>query len=251
VVKPEHANFFQQLRPGQFLERLFDAIPGVHLFVKERGGHFVSASAGFVRIMGAESLEDLLGKTDYDFSADFLAEGFVADDRRVMETGEPLLDKVEMVPQGESLDWVFTSKIPLYARDGSIIGLAGVLRRTQAGDALYGQHPEMQEIVQFVRKNFRERVGVKDFARVGGISVSSVERRFRKIFDMSPAKYLKRTRLNAACRLLRTTDDPVTRVSELCGFNDPTAMSRDFRTQLRMSPREYRSRYKEREESVA
>jgi AraC-like DNA-binding protein len=250
-VKPEQINFLQQLRPGQFLEGLFDAIPGAHLFVKDRAGRFVSASLGFVRIMGAESLDELLGRTDYDFSADFLAEGFVADDRRVMETGQPLLDKVEMVPQGESLDWVFTSKIPLYGRDGCIVGLAGVLRLSRMGDALYGRHPEMRPIVEFIRDHFRERIGVKDFARIGDLSVSSVERRFRKTFGMSPAKYLKKTRLNAACRLLRTSEEPVTRISEMCGFNDPTAMSRDFRQQLHITPRDYRSRYKHPEQSVA
>ncbi len=251
VVKAEQANFYQQLKPGQFLETLFEVMPGAALFVKDRAGRFMSASPAFVKMMGVRNFDEILLKTDYDFSADFLADAFTADDRRVMETGRPLLNKGELVPQGESLNWLITSKIPLYGRKGEVVGLAGVIRSVGETDSVYRGHPEVRVIVEYIREHFREKIGVQDFARVGGISVSSVERRFRKAFGLSPAKYLKQTRVNAACRLLRTTEQTMSTISRLCGFNDPTAMSRDFRKQLQMSPREYRNRYRDPQKSVA
>jgi AraC-like DNA-binding protein len=237
-------DFFESLRPGQVMVPLFDAVPGVFYFVKDRRSRFVAASRGFVELMGADRLEDLLGKTDYDFGADFLAEGFIADDRKVVASGRSLLNKVELVPSGGSLDWLITTKIPLFDRKGKVAGLAGVTRVTGESDALYRDHPEMRLLIDYVRVHFRRRVAVPDLAGAVGISVSSVERHFRRTFRMSPAKFLRRMRINAACHGLRTTDLPLARIARDFGFSGQAGMTRDFRKELDLTPAKYRARYR-------
>lgn len=236
--------FLASLQPGQVLTALFDALPGVHFFVKDRESRFMAASRGFANLMGVGAVEDLLGRTDYDFGADFLAEGFLADDREVLRSGEPMVDKLELVPSGATLGWLTTTKVPLLGRDGEVAGLAGVTRVTSVGDALYRDHPGMHEIIEHVRTNFSRRLAVADLARVAGISVSTVERRFHETFGLSPMKYLRRMRLNAACHALRTTDRPLAEIARELGFSGQASMTRDFRSELRLTPARYRARFR-------
>lgn len=246
-VKPPGKTVSQFLTPlcsGQMLEVLFGAVPDAHFFVKDRESRFLAANRSFLLLMGLSSLEELLGRTDHDFSADFLADAFLADDRSVMETGIPIVNQVELVPTGDSLDWLTTTKIPLYGMDGKIVGLAGITRLTRDSDALYLRHPEMHRIVDYIRTNYRKRIRAADLARAAGISVSSVERLFRKTFGMPPNRYLKWTMLNAACQALRETECPLGQIARECGFSDQTSMTRDFRGELKLTPRKYRLRFR-------
>ena len=242
-VSSVRQTFLSRLQPGQMFETLFESIPGAHYFVKDRQSRFVAASHSFAQTMGCRSPEELTGKTDHDFSADFLADSFRHDDERVMTTGRPLLNKVELVPTMDSLDWLTTTKIPLYGKDGSIIGLAGITRRTRDSDTVYLDHPEMHRIVDFIRERFREKLTLADMARVGGISVSSLERLFRRIFGLTPLKYLRKTRLNAACRRLRDSAATISEIAADCGFGNQTNLTRAFRAELKITPLKYRRRF--------
>lgn len=242
----ESAAFVSQLRPGQLLETLFDAVPEVYFFAKDGESRFMAASLGFARMLGASSVEEIIGKTDFDYSADFLAEAFVADDRRVMTTGQTMFRKVELVPTGDSLDWLSTTKVPLYNHAGDVVGLAGVCHVISDSDELYRNHPEMRRIVEFIAEHFREKVTIADMAQVAGISVSSVERLFRGTFGVTPLMYLRKTRLNAACRMLRQGNASLAAIAEACGLNDQTGMTRAFRQELKITPSRYRRRFSQR-----
>ena len=236
--------FYSRLRPGQMLEELFEAVPGAYFFVKDSDSRFMGGSQSFAETLGERSIDGLLGKTDYAFSPDFLADAFLADDRHVMETGTPILNRIELVPTADgSLDWLSTTKIPLYGLDGGVIGLAGVTRRIRDSDEVYADHPEMHRIVDFVRAHYREKLSVADMAKVGGISVSSQERLFRKTFGLTPLMYLRKTRLNAACKRLRDSEDSLADIAVQCGFNDQNSMTRAFRLELKITPLKYRRRF--------
>lgn len=239
-------NFFELVKPGQSFEVLFEAVPGVLYFIKDRESRFMGGSLSFAQSMGEETIDALIGNTDYQYSPDFLADVFYADDQKVMETGEPIIEKIELVPSSDgSLDWLCTTKAPLYGNDGRVIGLAGVARVIRDSDSVYANHPEMRLIVEHVRKHYREKLSVSQMAKVGGISVSSQERLFRKTFGLTPLMYLRRTRLNAACKYLRDTDKSLSAIAVECGFNDQTSMTRAFRLELKITPLRYRRRFSE------
>lgn len=237
--------FFSSLRPGQLLEDLFNAIPEAYYFVKDRDSRFMSANENFAFMLGESSVNDIIGKTDFDYSANFLAEAFVADDRNVMETGIPILNKVELVPNESSLDWLKTSKTPLYGTNGQIIGLAGLTCSISVSESLYHDHPEMLAIVNYVRRQFRNRITISDIAEAASISPSTVERLFRRTFGITPFMFVLRTRLNAACELLRQDTESLSDIAQLCGFNDQTSMTRAFRTELKITPLRYRNWYRD------
>jgi signal transduction histidine kinase len=93
------------------LDAIFDSIP-VHLFVKDTEGVHIRASDYF------ENRDELVGNTDLEIesvSEDHAVRGY-EDDLRVIEEGEPILDKEEYLPQRDQ--WNLTSKVPLRDEDG-------------------------------------------------------------------------------------------------------------------------------------
>jgi AraC-like DNA-binding protein len=239
--------FLAALAPGQLLPALFNSVPGAYFFVKDRESRFMDGSESFAQTLGESSVASMIGKTDYDYSPDFLADAFFVDDQRVMRTGETILNKIELVPAEDgALDWLCTTKVPLYDSSDEVVGLAGVTRIIRDTDSVYADHPEMQRIVAHVREHYREKLSVADMARVGGVSVSSQERLFRKTFGLTPLMYLRKTRLNAACKLLRDTRVSLAEIATQCGFNDQTNMTRAFRLELKITPLRYRRRFSDR-----
>ncbi|MCH6256295.1 AraC family transcriptional regulator [Puniceicoccaceae bacterium K14] len=236
--------FANALAPNQLMSSLFDSIPGVYFFVKNLESRFVGGSESFARMLGAETIKSVIGKTDYDFSPDFLADGFCTDDQSVIASGKPIHNKIELVPNEHgSLDWLCTTKIPLFDKSDKVCGVAGVARLIEDTDAVYADRTEMRLIVEYARERYREKISVADMAKVGGISVSTQERLFKKTFGLTPLTYLQKIRLNAACKLLRGTDTSLSEIATQCGFSDQTNMTRAFRLELKITPYRYRNRF--------
>ena len=71
-------------------------------------------------------MEEVVGKTVFDFFPKPIAEAFEASDFAVMKQGAPILNREEHVSNGNGeKHWLSTSKMPLRNRQGEIIGLVG------------------------------------------------------------------------------------------------------------------------------
>lgn len=236
----EKSSFFDQLRPGQLLEELFDHIPSVHFFIKDKHSRFVGGNLSFAQALGCKSLADIIGKTDYDYTPNFLADAYCEDDQSVINTGTPILNKVELVPVSDgSLDWLSTCKLPLKDRSDQIIGLVGTTRVIRDDESLYTNNPQMLNIINFIRQAYPKKISITDSAKAVNISTSKQERLFKDTFSISPLMYLRRTRLKAACRMLRNHQHTIQEVAVACGFNDQTNMTRAFRQDLKITPYKY------------
>ena len=92
---------------------------------KDLQGRFTFANQQFCKILG-RPLEDIVGKTDYDFFPRELAEKYHRDDLRVMQTGKPYETVEEHQPPGRDKLYVQVVKTPLYGAGGATIGLQGI-----------------------------------------------------------------------------------------------------------------------------
>jgi PAS domain S-box-containing protein len=100
------------------------------VFFKDRESRFLLVSAGWLLAEGqGRPLDQVIGKTDFEiFSGLHAAEAF-ADDRRVIETGEPIIAKLERETfDDRSAVWVSTTKLPLRDATGNTIGTWGIAR---------------------------------------------------------------------------------------------------------------------------
>lgn len=110
------------------LQTLMDHLPDV-IFIKDREGRFLMTNPALNELYACESSEELVGRTDFDFIPREIAQRFAEDDQRVMNSGEPLIDREESnVDPGGEIIWMLTSKIPLRDSDGTVTGLVGIGR---------------------------------------------------------------------------------------------------------------------------
>jgi PAS domain S-box-containing protein len=142
------------------MQALFANIPD-YVYFKDQNRRFVRASNSFCNLFRC-SLEDIIGKKDEDLFPKEIAEETANDDRQVIETGVPIISKVE---GGESIGagghWVLTTKLPWRDSKGNIIGLFGISKditdRKRAEEALR----KVEE--RYVLATKAARVGVWDW----------------------------------------------------------------------------------------
>jgi PAS domain S-box-containing protein len=95
---------------------------------KDRDGRFLAVSQSMAEFLNHDR-KAMIGKTDFDFFPGQDAEKYRADDKRVMDTGQPVLEIDEPLshPDGHE-DWVSASKVPLRNEAGEVIGIFGMSR---------------------------------------------------------------------------------------------------------------------------
>lgn len=119
----------QTLTHTQLLfEAMFDNIPD-QIYFKDAKSRFVKLSKAVASRLGIVNPDDAVGKTDFDFSPPEKAREFFDDEQHIIQTGEPLINKVEkqILPNGETA-WASTTKVPLRNREGTIVGIVGINR---------------------------------------------------------------------------------------------------------------------------
>ena len=96
-----------------------------NVFRKDLLGRFTFANQQYCNHYHCK-LEEILGKTDFDFFPKELAEKYQRDDLRVMETGQTYEITEEHHPLGQENTIVRVVKTPLYGAGRKIIGLQGI-----------------------------------------------------------------------------------------------------------------------------
>jgi sigma-B regulation protein RsbU (phosphoserine phosphatase) len=97
------------------------------VYFKDRQGRFIRASRAVAEYMDVANPEDLIGKSDFDFWSEQTAREASADEKRIIETGQPMIGKIEKLihPNGR-ITWDYTTKLPLKDSKGQIIGICGI-----------------------------------------------------------------------------------------------------------------------------
>ena len=114
------------LHERTLLRTLIDSLPD-YVYVKDLESRFLLVNAPGARMMGAQAPEELLGKTDFDFYSQDLAERYRADEVRLMQTGQPLIGQAEPCWDAETRTqkWLLTTKVSLRDASGKVVGLIG------------------------------------------------------------------------------------------------------------------------------
>ena len=96
------------------------------IFWKDTKSVYMGCNLNFALDHGLNSVNDIIGKTDYDFHWKEFAESFIEDDKDVVSKGEPLFNIIEMISKADGTKiWVKTNKVPLKNMNGQIIGILG------------------------------------------------------------------------------------------------------------------------------
>jgi PAS domain S-box-containing protein len=94
------------------------------IFLKDKDSIYISCNQNYAQDLKIQP-DEIVGKTDYDFHPEELAEKYRADDKRIVES-EKTEDIEETYIQDGRDVWVHTVKTPVKDEKGNIIGILGI-----------------------------------------------------------------------------------------------------------------------------
>jgi AraC-like DNA-binding protein len=223
---------------------LFDHLPRVYLYVKDRQHRYLKVNRSELILHGLEVESEMLGRSDLDFHPPALAMQYMEEDRIVFETRKPVLDRAWLVLSADGTPgWYLSTKLPLFDANGEVIGLAGVMRPYDHAADAPGSYQRLTRAIDFVLQEYRDPITVREMAERAHLSVSQLRREFVRLFGLTPNDYILRVRLLMARQKLEQTSDPVGHIAQECGFYDQSHFNRAFRGALGLRPLEYRRRF--------
>lgn len=96
--------------------------------------------------------------------------------------------------------------------------------------------PEIQEIMDFIKKNLSENFMLEDLAGRAGLSVSRFKARFKDEVGIPPADYMARQKVAKATEMLQTTGMPITQVAYSLGYSSSQYFATAFRRYTGKTP---------------
>ena len=109
------------------LQSLLDNIPD-SIYFKDINNKFIKVNKSKADRLNTTP-EIMKGKTDFDFFPENIAKNSFEDDKKVLETGKPIINKIEKRENENGRErWILTTKVPRYDQNGNIIGTMGISR---------------------------------------------------------------------------------------------------------------------------
>jgi AraC-like DNA-binding protein len=171
-----------------------------------------------------------------------MAQAYTGDDERLLSGEVEVIERLELWFDRQGLpDWAHVTKLPLKDIRGRIIGTMGVLRPPDARERQFPAFNILSQAVVRLRRDFGRQFSIAALASECGLSIRAMQRQFQRVFGLTPQEFLIKTRVAAACHLLRTTARSLSEIAVECGFADQSSFTQHFRRHVGATPRQYRS----------
>lgn len=99
---------------------------------------------------------------------------------------------------------------------------------------------QMNRVIDYIEQHLAQRITGADLAKLIDVSVGQLFRAFKASVGVPPLQYVAARRLELACSMLRTTQEPISQVALASGFYDQSHLCRVFRRVLGASPTVWR-----------
>tara|TARA_B110000211_G_C14056203_1_gene543488 strand:- start:507 stop:1346 length:840 start_codon:yes stop_codon:yes gene_type:complete len=100
---------------------------------------------------------------------------------------------------------------------------------------------EVFDFEKVIDANLYNNLSIDELAHLSNLSLSSFKRKFKKIYDATPAAYFRGKRLLRAAELLKSSTLTIGDVCWGCGFESLSHFSYTFKKEYGASPREFRA----------
>lgn len=228
---------------AEALRGLFDTLPDVQAWIKDAQRRYLWVNRTFLLNYGMHDIAEVLGKTDDDLSPPRLAAHFREGDEAVL-AGQIVQGRLELVGRYDhTASWCFTTKRPVLDAKGHAIGTAGITRMLDASQIDQRGDIRLGVVISLMTRRLGEPVANAEMAKAAGMSARAFERSFQREYGLPPQQYLKRLRIQTACRLLVDTRESIAVIAQRCGFADQSHLTREFRRVTKATPGAYREEY--------
>ncbi len=148
------------------MDTLLNNLPE-YIYFKDKDSKFIKNSLSHARLFGASDPKEIMGKSDFDFFAEEHARPAFEDEQKIIKTGKSIINLVEKeVKKDGSMSWVSTSKMPLYDKQGKIIGTFGISKDITATKKMemeiQQRNKELQAQEEELRQNLEEMQSIQE-----------------------------------------------------------------------------------------
>ncbi|WP_419905573.1 GlxA family transcriptional regulator [Kiloniella sp.] len=102
---------------------------------------------------------------------------------------------------------------------------------------------EVLTIQQWLQSNYAKSVSVKKIAEDNNLTERTLQRRFTKATGLAPSAYITQLRLQRSRELLETSTSTIDEIVWNIGYEDQSSFRKLFKTQVGLTPSEYRKRF--------
>lgn len=156
------------------------------------------------------------------------------------ESGKPIVNKVCSHSADRSTNIKIVSIFPVRDRRGRIIGTTAIHRAQPAKERTPDWYGKVRRAVAYIDEHYAERLNLAQLAAEAGLAPSTFSHAFKRITEISPARYVATIRINRARELLAKTDRTILDIALECGFYDQSHFIRTFKSLRHMTPLAYR-----------
>jgi transcriptional regulator GlxA family with amidase domain len=101
----------------------------------------------------------------------------------------------------------------------------------------------VRDLLAWIADHLSDDLSVPALARRAHLSERQLRRVFKREVGVNPGDHVESARIDAACHLLETTQNPIEEIARTCGFGTPETMNRTFRRRLNTTPGDHRHHF--------
>lgn len=165
----------------------------------------------------------------------------ILDEPAAVGGGQPLWLAARLYRESREPDTV----APLVIEELAFEILAAISRRA---DRLRERQtsPRLRQAQEFLRAHFTENISFAALAETLGAHPVYLAREFRRAFGEAMGEYVRRLRVEAACREIAASDATFSEIALASGFYDQSHFANIFRKTTGMTPAQYRAVFRPR-----
>ncbi|WP_371196371.1 helix-turn-helix domain-containing protein [Glaciecola sp. SC05] len=229
----------QHIELPQLLE-ILDVLPNTLLWIGNKDTQLLYANQAWLDEHGFQSLEEVIGLDDEALFPTKIAKTRKDENIKIM-SGKALANNIDCrLGSDGSLLWFSSIQRPLLDRHKTIVGsyrITQYLDNTNQGTLAV---EAIRIPTEFIAKHYSQDITIDTLSDVAGLSVSALERRFKRYLSKTPTQFLNEVRLINARRLLTETEHPIMQIGLQCGFSEHSYFSKQFKALFGILPSELR-----------
>jgi AraC family transcriptional regulator len=129
------------------------------------------------------------------------------------------------------------------AIQGLMMEMLAAVSRNHSNLSVRRRHRRLAWAVEFLRESLTERLTLAQVASAAGVHPVYLAREFRRFHGCTIGEYIRRLRVERACRQLSSSDETLATIAVGAGFSDQSHFSRTFKRLMGMTPAQYRANF--------